>query len=330
MNIRFGLDSDLDAKTTYEANFKKAKFLCKDIRAVSTDDILPYVRRLYRRPRLFCACAPCQPFSLQNRNRGDSDSRWNLLGEFHRFVKAYLPEYIFAENVPGSGVPGSGANDERNGPIGELVQFLDDLGYFVVHGYVRSFHYGVPQRRQRIVVFASLLGPIEIPPPTHGPETTNPKIPTVWQWISDLPPIAAGEEHSEIVNHRAARLSRLNLRRISATPEGGGRQDWSEDLWLNCHKNYSGHTDVYGRMVKDKPSPALTTRCISLSNGRFGHPTQNRAISVREAACIQTFPMNFEFHGNLNSMARQIGNAVPVAMARAFGKFILQHYNKYR
>ena len=118
--------------------------------------------------------------------------------------------------------------------LGELVRLLVNLGYFVDSRYVISHHYGVPQRRRRIVVLASRYGPIEIPPPTHGPDTANPEIPTVWQWISDLPPIEAGEEHAGIMNHRAARLSPLNLRRISATPEGGNREDWSEDLRLNC------------------------------------------------------------------------------------------------
>ena len=321
MTVRFGLDVDPDAKITWEANYKKAKFLCNDIRQVSVDDIAPYVKRRYGRPLLFGACAPCQPFSKQNRTRNNEDGRRSLLREFHRFVRAFLPEYIFVENVPGIQTVSS-----CTGPFANFVQLLDGLGYFYECKIVMAYHYGVPQRRRRLVLIASRLGPIRIPQPTHGPGTAQPSLPTVWEWISHLPPIKAGETHPEITNHRAARLSPLNLRRIAATPLGGCRKDWPEELILPCHRRHSGYTDVYGRMIKNQPSPALTTRCTSLSNGRFGHPEQNRAISVREAACIQTFPMEFTFYGSLNSMSRQVGNAVPVAMAKVFGDSIIRHY----
>ena len=321
MTVRFGLDFDPDAKMTYEANYKKAKFICKDIRLVSAEDVAPYIKRRYGRPLLFGACAPCQPFSKQNRTKSVDDGRRSLLGEFHRFVEAYLPEYIFIENVPGlQTVP------KRNGPFAEFIRLLKDLNYCFDHGIVMAYHYGVPQSRRRLVLLGSRLGPIAIPPPTHGPGTDHLDFPTVWEWISHLPPIEAGETHAQIANHRAAKLSPLNLRRIAVTPVGGDRRAWPQELGLPCHQNHTGHTDVYGRMPKDQPSAALTTRCISLSNGRFGHPTQNRAISVREAACIQTFPMDFIFHGNLNSMARQVGNALPVAMAKVFGDWFIRHY----
>jgi DNA (cytosine-5)-methyltransferase 1 len=121
-------------------------------------------------------------------------------------------------------------------------------------------------------------------------------------------------------------LSDENLQRIRVTPEGGGRESWPERLLLPCHKNdYEGHTDVYGRMRRNALASALTTRCISLSNGRFGHPVQDRAISVREAACLQTFPRSFIFEGSLNGMARQIGNAVPVVLAKRFGRMFKAH-----
>ena len=325
MTVRFGLDFDPDAMMTWKTNYKKAKFVCKDIRQVSAEDVSPYIKRRYGRPLLFGACAPCQPFSKQNRIRNDDDGRRDLLGEFHRFVKAYLPEYIFVENVPGIQ-----ATEQHNGSLADFTQLLDNLDYSYDVGIVMAHHYGVPQSRRRLVLLGSRLDSIKIPPPTHGPGTGHPGIPTVWEWISHLPPIKAGETHPKIANHRAARLSLLNLRRIAAIPPGGDRRDWPQELELPCHQRNSGYTDVYGRMKKNRPSAALTTRCISLSNGRFGHPVQNRAISVREAACIQTFPMNFNFHGNLNSMARQVGNAVPVAMAKVFGDLIIRHYLSYK
>jgi DNA (cytosine-5)-methyltransferase 1 len=155
-------------------------------------------------------------------------------------------------------------------------------------------------------------------------------LPTVWKAIRHLPEIKAGQSHGKILNHRASNLSALNLKRIRATKPESTRTRWPAALTLDCHEGHSGHTDVYGRMAKHQPSAALTTRCISLSNGRFGHPTQHRAISVREAACLQTFPMAFEFFGSMNSMSRQVGNAVPVAMARVFGEAILRHYRRRR
>jgi DNA (cytosine-5)-methyltransferase 1 len=195
---------------------------------------------------------------------------------------------------------------------------------------VFAYHYGVPQRRRRLILIASHLGPIEFPSSTYGPNTKHPRLPTVWERIGGLPSIKAGEIHPSVPNHRAANLSKLNLMRIAATPREGGRKNWPRKLRLQCHEDHSGHSDVYGRMAKHRPSTALTTRCISLSNGRFGHPTQNRAISLREAACIQTFPMSFEFHGTLNSVARQIGNAVPVELAHVFGAAITRHYRAIR
>ncbi|MDE0036380.1 MAG: DNA cytosine methyltransferase, partial [Gammaproteobacteria bacterium] len=160
---------------------------------------------------------------------------------------------------------------------------------------------------------------------THGPGTPNHDYETVRNWIEHLPPIGSGEEHPTVSNHRAAGLSALNVKRIEATPEGGGHRDWPDELKLACHKDFSGYTDIYGRMSWDAPASGLTTRCISYSNGRFGHPEQDRAISVREAACLQTFPDEFAFEGALNSMARQIGNAVPVRLAEVVGKQFVSH-----
>lgn len=126
-----------------------------------------------------------------------------------------------------------------------------------------------------------------------------------------------------VVDHTAAKLSAINIKRIQATPEGKGRESWPEDLILDCHRKYSGHTDVYGRLSWDKPASGLTTRCISYSNGRFGHPEQDRAISIREVALLQTFPFDYIFTGSMVSKAKQIGNAVPPKMAEALGKAII-------
>jgi DNA (cytosine-5)-methyltransferase 1 len=246
------------------------------------------------------------------------------LGHFQKFVEYYLPEYVFFENVPGLQRVKS-----KKGPFAEFLATLARLKYNKAVGIVKALDYGVPQRRRRLVVVASRLGSICIPKPTHGDGRPNPKYSTVEDWIGDLPAIAAGQTHKTDPNHRAASLSRLNLTRIKAISPGEDRRQWPEELKLDCHSNgYKGHTDVYGRMRWDHPASGLTTRCISLSNGRFGHPDQDRAISVREAACLQTFPRDFIFKGSLNSMARQIGNAVPVILAEHFGRHFIEHFNK--
>lgn len=325
MENSFALDFDSDSKRTFEANFPNVPFLCKNINDVDTDYVLPIIDNCKNNPILFCGCAPCQPFTKQRTDRSQKDQRIPLLLEYKRFVEYYLPEFIFVENVPGLQKV-----DVQESPFKEFVNSLIDNEYFVDSGIVASQNYGVPQHRRRLVLIASRLGEIKIPSSTHGPNTDNPDFATVREWIAHLPPISAGEIYTDIPNHRAASLSPMNLERIRITPEGCGRESWPLNLKLECHTKHTGHSDVYGRMRWDSPATGLTTRCISLSNGRFGHPAQNRAISVREAARLQTFPDNFIFHGNLNSMARQIGNAVPVRLAEVFGIHFINHFRQYQ
>lgn len=321
LEIRIGVDIDADAQRTFEANFPEATFLRQNIYNLAVEALDPYVVRAPDTINLFCCCAPCQPFSRQNKTPENRKTEAGLLYEFSNFVENYLPELIFIENVPGIQDV-----DDNNGPFGDFVVFLEHLGYCLAYDVVESKNYGVPQQRRRLILVASRFGPISLPAETHGPGTAHPSYSTVREWISRFPPIAAGETHPTVLNHRAARLSERNLERIRATPLGGGRFDWPEELWLRCHLGeYHGHTDVYGRMHLDRPASGLTTRCISLSNGRFGHPEQDRAISVREAASIQTFSDDFLFLGSLNSMARQIGNAVPVTLAQVFGEHFITH-----
>jgi DNA (cytosine-5)-methyltransferase 1 len=321
MQVIAGIDNDPDAASTFRRNFPEAEFLESDIATLQTHEISHRVDRSSDTSTLlFAACAPCQPFSKQNKAQRDTTQRRSLLLEFLRFVEHSLPDLIFVENVPGLQDP-----DESEPPFGPFVKALRKRGYHVSYESIDCRRYGVPQRRLRLVLLASLLGPIPMPPPTHGPGTPR-RYTTVRDWIGDLPPIEAGEHHPRIMHHRALALSALNLRRIRHTPMGGDRRHWPTELLLDCHqKEGAGYSDVYGRMDWDSAATGLTTRCISLSNGRFGHPDQDRAISVREAACLQTFPHSFTFDGALFSMARQIGNAVPVVLARRFGTHLAQH-----
>lgn len=316
---RIAVDFDGDALLTYSRNFPDAVPILRDISQLDTWELEVHFSKARKRPVLFCACAPCQPFSKQNRQKKPKDQRASLLKHLRRFVERFRPELLFVENVPGLGrEPESGLS-----PLDELMDLLQDLSYFHDTGVVHAPDYGVPQSRRRLLVVASQFGSIQLPAPTHG--AGRPRHLNVADAIAELPAITAGETNTNVPNHRAAGLSALNLRRIRSSRPGESWREWDEELRLACHKEISGYTDVYGRMSWERPAPPLTTRCISLSNGRFGHPEQDRAISVREAACLQTFDMDFEFVGSLASTAKQIGNAVPVRLAEAVGNMFKAH-----
>jgi len=324
LKIVLGIDNDPDAGYSFAANFPESQMLRRDVRYLETAAINDAIMAANEPFLLFSACAPCQPFSKQRRGRRAQDPRANLLSQFTRFIRRYRPEYILVENVPGFQ-----SLSADQGPFAKFQKALTDMKYEVDTGVVDCRHYGVPQQRNRLILLASALGPIRIPPGTFSPDKPHASFATVRDWIGHLPPIVAGETHPVVPLHRAAGLSSLNLQRIRATPEGGGREHWPRRLLAQCHRGgYDGHIDVYSRLSWDGSAPGLTTRCISFSNGRFGHPDQDRALSVREAALIQTFPLDFHFIGSLNSMARQIGNAVPVLLAEAIGAAVLKHAAK--
>ena len=313
MRIVAGIDNDPDAAATFRHNFPAANFFERDIREIpvaAVEEVLPDGEIA------FAGCAPCQPFSKQNRSKRDSDPRRLLLSEFQRFVSAIHPHHVIVENVPGLQRIG------RSGPLADFIAELERLKYVVTWDILSASHFGVPQRRTRFVLLASLdPSRVRMPMATHGPKRRP--VATVRDWMAGLPPLSAGGVDSMDPDHAAMDLSEMNMRRIAATPEGKGRESWPADLLLDCHEVHKGHSDVYGRLAWDRPASAMTTRCLSYSNGRFGHPTENRAISVREAACLQTFPRTFGFIGNITSRGRQIGNAVPPLLAERIGRVVV-------
>ena len=324
LEIALGIDFDRDAAATYKANFPNSEFIVDDIRNVTVEDVLHKVPNIHDSALLISTCAPCQPFSNQNKNKSNEDIRKTLLDETHKFITALHPEYIMLENVPGI----QNVDPNVEGPFCRFLSFLNESGYHYLQFIAKSEEYGVPQKRKRLVLLASRLGKIEEPHKTHG--INNVPYRTVRDAISMFPSIQAGETYSQDPIHRCSGLNSTNLERIKSTPEGGDRRNWPIYLINKCHQNYLGHSDTYGRMSWNKPSPTLTTKCHSYSNGRFGHPDikQNRAISLREAASIQTFPNDYIFHGTICSMSKQIGNAVPCELARHFGVAIINHFNK--
>lgn len=318
VNVIFGLDSNLECKKTYEEN-NRIPYLIRDVQEVTAATLMEEFPILQDNDELLMVgCAPCQPFSILNPNNPNEHKSVNLLNEFGRIVQGIHPAHILVENVPGL----RGRGEEV---LQEFLGMLDAEGYRYDYGIINAKNYGVPQNRRRFILIASRRFQPNIPPATHG-EGLLPYV-TVYDAIHGYPALEAGAINEDIPNHRAAGLSDINIRRLQATPaNGGSRTDWPQELWLNCHENFNGHTDVYGRMVWENVAPTLTVKCFSISNGRFAHPEQNRAISLREAAALQTFPDDYIFYGSLQEIGKQIGNAVPVLLAETIGRYILgQH-----
>ncbi len=288
-----------------------SRFVTSDLRSLTDDDIRCLAGSIPGRELLLAGCVPCQAFSKQRSQHGvAARSDADLLMEFGRLARALRPAVVLMENVPGIAFVEA---------FRVFLKTLHDSGYDCDHRVLNARDFSVPQHRQRYVLLAVYEGAALLPR-SAGNDPLRDSL-TVRSAIGHFPSIEAGESHRCIPNHHAARLSPLNLERVRATPaNGGGRLDWPEHLELACHRRPGlGFSDVYGRMWWDREAPTLTSRCNSLSNGRFGHPEQDRAISLREAAAIQTFPDDCEFFGAKNRIARWIGNAVPVSFAEALG-----------
>jgi DNA (cytosine-5)-methyltransferase 1 len=310
-----GVDLDEECRFPFEAN-NGAKFLKADVSSIAPR----HLNELFgsAKIRILAGCAPCQPFSTYSR-RYDvvGTERWGLLYHFARLIRRTLPEIVAMENVP---------NVDKHAVFNDFVKALRKLGYNVSHRVVDCAAYGLPQTRRRMVLLASRLGPIEILSPTHA----RPR--TVRSAIGRLSPIEHGGSHPRDLLHSASNLSKLNLKRIQASRPGGSWKDWPKSLIADCHRRETGRTypGVYGRMDWDAPAPTLTTQFFGFGNGRFGHPEQDRAISLREGAILQGFPRGYAFVPpgqtvRFKVLGRLIGNAVPVKLGEVIGKSLLAH-----
>lgn len=312
-----GFDLDPDCRFPYEAN-NRAPFVQRDVRDVSSTDLAAMYSG--NGPRVLAGCAPCQPFSSYTQGRCPSnDEKWGLLYAFGRLVAETKPDIVTMENV---------VRIQAHQVFRDFIDTLNSLGYRVSVTEVFCPDYGIPQTRRRLVVLASLHAPINLIPATHSRTTYV----TVRDTISGLPPLSAGQVDAADELHRASSLSAVNLKRIRSSVPGGTWRDWDPALRVKCHTKESGESyrDVYGRMEWDKPSPTITTECFGYGNGRFGHPAQDRAISLREAALLQTFPSDYRFvepgkRVETSTVGRLIGNAVPVDLARVIARSIRNH-----
>ena len=299
-----GVDVDPLCRHPYEAN-TSARFLLMNVRDYTARDLT----RAWAdaETRILVGCAPCQPFSTYTQGpRGSYREEWVLLNKFSDLVVETTPEIVSMENVTPL---------QRTDAFQEFVRQLERAGYQVSHSIADCRNYGAPQMRRRLVLLASRLGPISLMDPTCPDEAAWR---TVRDAIGNLAPIEAGGISSEDTLHRASTLSPLNMARMKASRPGGTWKDWPEELIAECHKKTSGKTypGVYGRMEWDKPSPTITGQSFGFGNGRFGHPDQDRALSLREIALLQTFPLDYEFirageTPSMKGVGRMIGNAVP-------------------
>jgi DNA (cytosine-5)-methyltransferase 1 len=321
IKVLAGIDLDVSCRKTYERNNRGTKFIHEDVASLSTKALCRKLRiSRYDDRLIFAACSPCQFWSKVNTDKRKSRSSAFLLEEFLRFINWIRPGFVVVENVPGL------LSKKRLSLLPQFKKFLRARKYAFAHAVVNSNDYGVPQNRRRYLLIATRLTQrVDLPP------TTKKRF-VVRDFLgrnNGFSTIEAGHQDSTQFLHTAASLSTENLKRIRRTPVNGGtRQSWRSDpkLQIPAYKQKDEiFRDVYARMFWDRPAPTITTRFNSFSNGRFGHPEEHRAISLREGATLQTFPKRYIFAGtNQGAIARQIGNAVPPALAKRIGHHLLR------
>ena len=319
IEVLAGVDNDEHLRETYTHNNKPSRFINKDIDAIEIHELREELEIQNEDTTLYAACTPCQPFSTLSRQNWEDDDRKILLLTFAEIVKECPPDFILVENVPGLN---NGSGKEI---YNEFLEILEECEFSdVVADLLDAKHFGVPQTRKRFILLASKKGAISLPIPITDPS----QFVTVKDCIEEYPEIADGGESENYPNHKARELKSHHKLIVEAVPEdGGSRKDIVDtSILLQCHQDRpDAHRDVFGRMAWDKPAPTLTSRCSDVYSGRFTHPKQNRGISLREAAALQTFSDDYEFFGtSITGIARQIGNAVPVKLAEHLGKSILE------
>ena len=317
LHVVAGYDIDPRCKYPFETNVG-ATFIKKDVRDITGAEI----KRLWRRNSVsvLAGCAPCQPFSSYRRGKDTStEDEWSLLREFSRLIRLTRPHIVTMENVP---------RITRASVFDEFVIRLRSLKYHVDYRSCYCPEFGLPQHRRRLVLLASRRGSISMPRGPYGPRDYR----TVRQAIGALPALENGAADPHDALHRTRAMTEVNIRRIRASRPGGTWYDWPVELRAPCHVRESGASfkSVYARMSWDEPAPTITAGAYNFGTGRFGHPSQDRAISLREAAILQGFPSTYDFTApgtriDLTSTARLIGNAVPPALARFIGREIVRH-----
>lgn len=323
VDVIAGVDFAKECKETYEENNPGSTFVHTDITNLEED----YFERNFSIRRnddnlILIGCSPCQYYSIINTTRDKSKKTKDLLKEFMRFVEYYNPGFILVENVPGILT-----REDSVFPLFE--QFLIEKHYQYKYEIVNMCYYGIPQTRRRFSLVASRIGEVEMPKPDD-------KMAILSDFIgveNGFPKIEAGHKDDTEFMHTTSRLAPINVERLKRTPlNGGSRLAWKDDdkLQLECYKGKDhSFTDVYGRLCWQKPSSTITTNFVKITSGRFAHPDENRGLSIREGAVLQTFPKNYRFLANgLLANARIIGNAVPPEYAKRLGLLLYKLKNR--
>ena len=323
IKVRAGVDNDERLQETYTYNNKPSRFINKDIDEIKIHELRKELGIRDEDTTLYAACTPCQPFSTLSRQISDDDNRKILLLTFAKIVKECPPDFILVENVPGLN------NGSGKKIYNEFLEILEDCEFSEpAADLLDARRFEVPQARKRFILLASKEGSISLPTPITDPS----EFVTVRKCIEEYPEIADGEESENYPNHKARKLKPHHKAIVEAVPEdGGSRGDITDtSILLKCHQEKpDSHKDVFGRMAWDKPAPTLTSRCADIYSGRFVHPKQDRGISLREAAALQTFKDDYEFFGtSISGIARQIGNAVPVKLAKHLGESIINSFQQ--
>jgi len=317
INVIAGIDNDVSCKATFEKNNEGTVFLGKDITTYSPE-ALERDLKIEKKDNhmIFAGCAPCQFWSVIRTNKEKSEKTKNLVLDFQRFVEYFNPGFVVMENVPG-------ISSKLGSPVEKFVTALKHMEYKVAAGVMDMSSYGIPQRRRRFTLLASRVSEISLPEPTGKPITVR----DVLGETNGFPKIEAGVKDETKFLHTSAGLSPKNLKRLEMTKkDGGDRSDWQSKkaYRLPCYaSDEEKFPDTYGRMWWDKPAPTITTKFFSVSNGRFAHPEENRGLSLREGATLQTFPKDYEFVGaGMGPIAKMIGNAIPPQFAKLIGERI--------
>ncbi|WP_159592411.1 DNA cytosine methyltransferase [Streptococcus halichoeri] len=323
INVVAGFDIEKSCQFAYEKN-NSSKFIHKDIKELKDGELLTYYP-VETDIKILVGCAPCQPFSAySHRYKGSSANKGklDLLDYFGKQVCQVKPDIVSMENVPQL------AKEEI---FDRFTSLLEEEGYKVSWKIAYAPAYGIPQNRKRLLLLASKFGEI-----TFEDELAEKDYPTVRDAIYNLPELQAGQGDDKDPLHRARNLTTINLQRIRSSKPGGTWRDWEESLLPNCYRRKSGKSfgSVYGRMEWDKPSSTITTQFPGYGNGRFGHPEQDRALSLREGALLQSFPKEYQFIENLKKfssqkIAMQIGNAVPPKLGEVIGNSIMAHLEEF-
>lgn len=302
------------ASETYQMNHPEVQVWNNDIRVVNPQEIKTALRLRKRQVDLLAACPPCQGFSsirTLNGSRKIDDDRNDLIHRVADYVETFLPKALMLENVPGL------ALDPR------LLQFtnrISALGYTSSWQVLDASKFEVPQRRRRFILVASRSGMVRLPDPIS-------KVVTVREIIGELPPPGeSGDPLHDVPAQRSAKVQEI----IKKIPRNGGSRGSLGETQLKCHATFDGFKDVYGRMSWDHVAPTITGGCINPSKGRFLHPEEDRAITLREAALLQTFPGDYAFSLKRGAypVAEMIGNALPPKFIKAHAAAVLTHLNR--